>query len=222
MALPHIIERRISNPPITASGRRALIAAIFAIPADNEQLGGSEDAFSAYFTSWYEDQCSDSTVSKMTIGDILSIMTLVRGNLETRQSLRNKALQIHQQQFREHEIDIAITLAARLWSLSYVDGRKPPFSTGNAIDWIAGSLNDTLAAYFQPSSTEKGKLPRFFTAEKFDRIAGFKIIWTGNLLDHLKMTDDDKAVYLFHQVSFLALHGSLQGCDLFALIENLQ
>jgi hypothetical protein len=213
MALQQIISRRLSNPPITASGRRALIAAMFTIPADREDLGGVDDRFGAYFTSWFEDQCGDATgsVSKMTIGDMLGIITLVSDNLETRETIQSKVLQLHQQRFKETEVDMAITLAARLWSISYIDGHKPPFITGKTIDWRIGSLNGTLAAHFQPLSTDKGKLPSFFTAEKIDRIAGIQILWTGNLLDHLRMINDDKAVYLFHQVSFLAIHGGLKG-----------
>ncbi|KAH9205446.1 hypothetical protein DL95DRAFT_317560, partial [Leptodontidium sp. 2 PMI_412] len=80
------------------------------------------------------------------------------------------------------------------------------FSTGQAIEWTAGSLPERLAQHFQPSSQEKGKLPSFFTAKKLHKIGGIKIHLTGKLLDHLKMTDGDTAVYIFHQVSFLGLH----------------
>ncbi|PVH67386.1 hypothetical protein DL98DRAFT_355433, partial [Cadophora sp. DSE1049] len=108
-------------------------------------------------------------------------------------------------------VENVITLAARLWSASYIDGSKPPFTTGQTIEWTCSSLPDRLAQHFQPSSTEKGKLPSFFIAKKLDRIAAIKIHLTGNLLDHLKMTEDDTAVYIFHQVSFLGLHAH-QNC----------
>ncbi|KAH7333287.1 hypothetical protein BKA65DRAFT_403715 [Rhexocercosporidium sp. MPI-PUGE-AT-0058] len=169
---------------------------------------GQPDSFAAYFASWFDDQCSDCTgsISKMTIASMLEIINLVRSAMESRQSIHDKVLQTHQPNFEEDEVEYAITLAARLWSASYIDASRPPFSTGQTIEWTAGPLPNRLAQHFQPSSLEKGKLPSFFTAKKLDKIGGIKIQLTGNLLDHLKMTSDDTAVYIFHQVSFLGHH----------------
>lgn len=213
MALPQLKLRRISEPPATPDERRQLISAMFDVEVSALQLGVHEDRFAAYYSSWYGDQCGDSigAVSRMTMGDMVDIIKLIRSQSETRETVREKTLGKHQHQFKESEVDVAITLAARLWSISSIDSLSPPFSTGYSIEWKTGSLHSTLIRHFQPSSTEKGKLPSSFTAEKLDRIAGIKIRWTGNLLDHLKMTDDDSAVYIFHQVSFMALHTDTNG-----------
>jgi len=206
-SLQRIGQRRLSNPPNDPTERRELIGAILGITSESGRFS-QPDRFTAYFASWFEDQCRDCTgsISRMTISSMLEIIELVRSTTESRQEIRDKILRTHQPDFVENEAEIVITLAARLWSASYIDGSKPPFTTGQTIEWTASSFPDRLAQHFQPSSTEKGKLPSFFVAKKLDRIAGIKIHLTGNLLDHLKMTEDDTAVYIFHQVSFLSLH----------------
>jgi hypothetical protein len=47
------------------------------------------------------------------------------------------------------------------------------------------------------------KLEKSFNALNVQRIGGIKIWWTNNLADHLRMMDDDKAVFVFHHASFL-------------------
>jgi len=44
---------------------------------------------------------------------------------------------------------------------------------------------------------------KIFTARNIDRIGGIRIRWTNNLADHLRLSDDDGAVFIFHHASFL-------------------
>lgn len=142
----------------------------------NDSDPKEQDQFEAYFTSWYEDQCNvrSETLSRMTRKKLLSIISHVK-NLNTREATRLEFLNISQTPMTDDEIDDGITLAARLWSASCIDGLRPPFSTGNSIEWKKGTLSDTLNQYFRPKSTEKGKLPKSFNAETLDRIAGIKV-----------------------------------------------
>ncbi|KAF8862092.1 hypothetical protein BDZ45DRAFT_586101 [Acephala macrosclerotiorum] len=50
--------------------------------------------------------------------------------------------------------------------------------------------------------------PRSFHARQFERIAGFEIVWTSNLADHLLVLDMDEKVklHVFHQVRMLKHH----------------
>jgi hypothetical protein len=36
-------------------------------------------------------------------------------------------------------------------------------------------------------------------------MAGLEIVWTDNLADHLRLTDDDTKVHIFHHASFLEI-----------------
>jgi hypothetical protein len=62
-----------------------------------------------------------------------------------------------------------------------------------------------MEAYFKPTlvSNDIVKLEKIFTAQNLVRIAGLDIIWTGNLADHLRLTNDDQRVHVFHHASFL-------------------
>ncbi|KUJ21226.1 uncharacterized protein LY89DRAFT_770466 [Mollisia scopiformis] len=77
---------------------------------------------------------------------------------------------------------------------------------------FAARLQTSSAARTKcPSCNRVTKFPRSFNARQLTRIAGFEIIWTNNLLDHLLLEDDDGTlkVYIFHQAKILEHHLSL-------------
>ncbi|KAJ6437088.1 putative transcriptional regulatory protein [Purpureocillium lavendulum] len=86
-----------------------------------------------------------------------------------------------------------------------VSGRHP-------IHWTNGCLRDVLANRF-PSETQSAadssRIGKLFNARNLSRIAGIEIRWTNNLANHLRLTDDDRTVFIFHHSSFLKLQRSL-------------
>jgi hypothetical protein len=58
----------------------------------------------------------------------------------------------------------------------------------------------------QTMMRENVKLEKIFNARNLERIAGIEIRWTSNLVDHLRMRNDDTAVEIFHYASFLMFH----------------
>jgi hypothetical protein len=54
--------------------------------------------------------------------------------------------------------------------------------------------------------------PRSFSAYKLNYITDFEVIWTSNLLDHLRLIDEGDTgikVFIFHHTMLLDLHLSL-------------
>lgn len=49
---------------------------------------------------------------------------------------------------------------------------------------------------------ETTKLENNFTAINL-KLAGLEVVWTDNLIDHLRMSDDDTKVHIFHHAAFL-------------------
>ncbi|KAI1627112.1 hypothetical protein EDD37DRAFT_691533 [Exophiala viscosa] len=47
------------------------------------------------------------------------------------------------------------------------------------------------------------KLEKMFNGRNLGRIAGIEIVWTDNLADHLRMSNEDREVAIFHHASFL-------------------
>lgn len=80
------------------------------------------------------------------------------------------------------------------------------FSGRTEMQWRQGSLRQHLADYFGDPPVlghDSIKLEKNFTARNLGRISGLEIVWTDNLVDHLRMSDDDTKVHIFHHASFL-------------------
>ncbi|KAK3318179.1 hypothetical protein B0H66DRAFT_575154 [Apodospora peruviana] len=77
--------------------------------------------------------------------------------------------------------------------------------------WRSVELGDFL---LQPLATtlivDNAKLGRLFTASNLNRIGGINIRWTTNLADHLRLTDNDHAVFTFQGASFLQFQNGYQ------------
>lgn len=85
----------------------------------------------------------------------------------------------------------------RLMSEAYVPRHLP---------WDSGSLRDCIGSYFTKSndlSCTNVKLSKAFNAWTIETIGGIRIRFTDDLSDHLLLTEDDSAVLIFHQASFL-------------------
>ncbi|KAH8784710.1 hypothetical protein BGZ57DRAFT_940452 [Hyaloscypha finlandica] len=80
--------------------------------------------------------------------------------------------------------------------------------------WADGPLPKSLAAYFNNHIVLKDsvELDRTFTARNIERIGGIRIVWTSNLIDHLRMRDD-RSVALFHHAAYL--HYRKDCCDIY-------
>ena len=105
-------------------------------------------------------------------------------------------------------IDRAIDLCASVLTMADVEIRDSPtgLSGSSPLCWEKGPLRVALAAHLTPQTTlqvDNSKLGRLFTARNITRIGGIRIRWTTNLVDHLRLIDDDEAVLIFNCVGFL-------------------
>ena len=74
------------------------------------------------------------------------------------------------------------------------------------IFWKYGTVKEFVREVFprDPVLSQEGiKLGSMFIPRNIERIAGIEIQWTTTLADHLRMTDEDKKVNIFHHASFL-------------------
>lgn len=123
--------------------------------------------------------------------------------LEIKQRLRSKLDAKH---INDESLENSIDLAASLAAMCDCGASSHGLSGSTEIQWRHDSLRDFLAKTFHVRpilALEKIKLETTFTARNLNRIAGLEIIWTDNLVDHLRLTDDDTKVYVFHHASFL-------------------
>jgi hypothetical protein len=137
---------------------------------------------------------------------IETVTSLKSGHLrhETQDLLRHKLTKVHENELEL--IDNTIDLCASLLLMTDFGQTEHIFSARRKLDWTSGTLQECVSLGFDrtPSLEHKGiKLERTFNAESLSRFAGLKIVPTTNLLDHLRLTNDDTKVHIFHHASFL-------------------
>jgi hypothetical protein len=148
--------------------------------------------------------------------DIVKIVKLLKDPDATRTSVENALrgrLLPHELQDSAEIIVDSINLGIRLLlMISTRDfrriGHSMVVSGETKLDWIDGNMKAFVDSHFKPETTmnENVKLEKIFNARNLERIAGIEIRWTNNLVDHLRMRDDDTAVEIFHYASFLRFH----------------
>ncbi len=110
----------------------------------------------------------------------------------------------------------AIDLAARVLTMASIGSVQRGIVLGQSqLVWTEGLLCDLLSKRFDDqtkadTSQSRVRLERAFTARNMERMLGFRIKWTSNLADHLRLKEDGNnfAVNIFHHVAFLEFHKS--------------
>ncbi|KAF2969455.1 hypothetical protein GQX73_g4119 [Xylaria multiplex] len=146
-------------------------------------------------------------VAVRTHRDIIDVVCLLkagvsRGDIKQRLRFKLKTKHINEDELLDNSIDLAASLVVMCDCGISSHG----FSGSTEIQWKYDSLMEFLSKYFGDKpilSHENIKLEKTFKARNFSRIAGLEIIWTDNLVDHLRLTDDDTKVHIFHHASFL-------------------
>jgi hypothetical protein len=175
------------------------------------KLDNDLQAYWNFYTKECENALHDGgrhTVVR-THRDILDIVKLLKNDSPRdgiRESLRSKLSKTYQNE--DELLGSSIDLAARL--LSMIDFGDLPygFSGRRQLHWDQGDVRECLESYFCTPPTlghERVKLERIFNARNLVRIAGVELVPTNNLVDHLRLTDDDTKVCIFNHASFLKM-----------------
>lgn len=165
------------------------------------------------FWAYYYKKCSHALynggrhVAARTHQDIVDIVRQLRGEVDKEDVRRSLLPKLTTEHANEEELlENSINLAASLLLMCDCGSLSHGFSGRTELDWKQGSLKDYLVQFFAEEpvlSHGKVKLEKQFIARNITRIAGVEIVWTDNLLDHLRLTDDDMKVHIFHHASFL-------------------
>ncbi|KAF2873889.1 hypothetical protein BDV95DRAFT_489290 [Massariosphaeria phaeospora] len=197
---------------LEASTKNTIIDAFWG-PVSTYDWSHCDDAPSKAYWDFYLGACEHALhdggrhASARTHQDIIDIANLLQehqGRPEIREALRCK---LTKHSATEDELlDSSIGLAARLLLMIDVGSLQFGFSGRQQLQWHKGCLKDCIHSYFcaPPALGHEGvKLHRVFHALNLERIAGVDIIATDNLLDHLRLTEDDTKLYVFNHASLL-------------------
>ncbi|KAK8108317.1 uncharacterized protein PG998_010330 [Apiospora kogelbergensis] len=174
-----------------------------------------------YF-NFYSSKCLEyltdggRNIFQRTHADVVNISDrILRGDeredlLTYIKSLKGGSPTSHSRCYAEHSIDLCATL------LTMTDIGECTFrlSMQDFVTWTAGPLRDALTSHFSPTRSldaRDAKLDSVFTAPNLTRIGGIRILWTSNLANHLRLTENDAAVFIYHHASFLKMCQSTGG-----------
>jgi hypothetical protein len=100
-----------------------------------------------------------------------------------------------------------INLCAGLITMCNFGDPEHGFSSREHLPWSSHqTLRQAIAQHFQRErklQPDNPRIRRLFTARHLACIGGLKIRWTNNLMAHLRLSDDDRAVFIFHNADFL-------------------
>jgi hypothetical protein len=173
-----------------------------------------EDRDWAPYISYYTQQCKHAVHDRgkhillRTHQHVVNITDQFR-ELTPRNDIKSNTKELFTSKSdREGEIlDNSIDLAARLYLMMSIGHSNYAVSSGTSETWDEGNLKDFLSIYFnepQVLSNSNIKFEKSFNAYNLGRIAGIKVKWTNNLIDHLRMINaDDKTIEVFHHATFL-------------------
>ena len=179
----------------------------FAFSSGNPNLKSYFDLYFRYYTQQCDligRHASGKYSSVESHRDIMNIAQLLQQPFLRGEVRKHMADFLKSAEKQQH--DNSINLVVRLLLMIKVGYVPHEFVGGTYIEWNHGDLREFVHNHFAPApnrSHDRLKLEKSFTAVNVQRIAGIKIWWTDNLADHLRMMDDDKAVFIFHYASFL-------------------
>ncbi|KAK8062632.1 hypothetical protein PG997_014729 [Apiospora hydei] len=142
--------------------------------------------------------------SHADIIEVVRMLKLGATRNEIRTALRSKLSRTHENE--SELLDSSINLSASLLLMCDFGITPLSFSGRTELSWTQGTLQTFLRDYFNGPlvlSHEGMKLEKTFLAKNLSRIGGIDIIWTENLVDHLRLSNDDTKVHIFHHASFL-------------------
>ncbi|KAK7959784.1 uncharacterized protein PG986_004638 [Apiospora aurea] len=190
---------------------RAAVATEFWGKAETPRLNNLNDL--APFWEYYSSTCRQALHdggrhnAVRSHADVIEVVQMLKAGAvreEIRSALRSKLSRKHENE--DELLENAIDLAASLALMCDFGIAPLGFSGRTELEWTRGSLQAFLADYFNEPpvlSLESMKLEKTFIARNLTTIGGIEIIWTENLVDHLRLSDDDTKIHIFHHASFL-------------------
>ncbi|RBR25180.1 uncharacterized protein FIESC28_02088 [Fusarium coffeatum] len=192
---------------------RATIANEYWAYQHQDQHLNSRDLDLQSFWTYYNKECTRALhnggryVALRSHRDVVDCIRKLKSGMlrhDIKEELRKKLTSPHdnEDEMLDNSIDLAASLLLMMSFSSFAYG----FSGRSHLRWSHGSLESFVSAYFDPGAPqakENVKMEKIFTARNLCRIAGLDIVWTDNLVDHLRLIDDDQRVHIFHHASFL-------------------
>ena len=211
----------ISQPLHLFSLRRILLEHLFCLDLEPFGFGATDNSYQSFFQR-YETLCSIAIKKQhgarnTTHAEVLEAVELLRSHTALpRHELIQKIKKEQESSGGDHgDSAIAVLdLSASLWLMQSIGPYEGAISLEQPIPWSEGPLS-SLIEWSQIIDSHRGpsyasddyvKLPQSFTAAQLELTAGIEVRWTSNMADHLRLSEDDTRLSIFHHASILELH----------------
>lgn len=207
---PSVPNCRLSSKTISSNDRKIIASCIFSVDVFSNKNRHISEGLDAYFNQWCMTLCQccaivvcDGSGSYEHLMKAIAI--LKRDKIDTETFNAEYAALVPNA--TSEEAEMCMVLATRLLSMLKIGPMKGYSMPGTELPWAPDprcSIREHVNAEFDTKfEAVDVKLPRLFNACNMERIAGIEICWTSNLIDHLKMRDDDTTVTIFYHAAFL-------------------
>lgn len=172
--------------------------------------------FSLYFEKHYAAQCVIGArgQSMKTHQDIVELASLVsrRYGQPKKWLKQDISCTSAYAAASNQELNDSIELVVRLWLMVNVGGPSSDPCVMHTLpqsnlQWSDDlSLEEVLKRRFLQGSTQetrKMRFSKFLNVTSLQRIGGFRIYWTENILDHLRLEEESRVLFIFQHVSVL-------------------
>ena len=203
----------VSSWPISQTARDQIASAFWDFDGTNK-IGDKRHKLDEYF-KYYTVQCDLALhdvgrhATIRTHQDVVQIVGYLRQGCNKDEIAKQLQPELITEgiENREKAIENSIDLACRLLSMIEIGCIDHGFSGRDQLHWSKGSMQQFVHGVFQPDDhkLDHVKLERTFIARNLPRVARINLVWTDNLVDHLRLMEDDTQVAIFHHASFLTL-----------------
>ncbi|KAK7937670.1 uncharacterized protein PG986_014538 [Apiospora aurea] len=169
------------------------------------------DAYFAYLRQEVNRTDPDGHIVN-SYNDIVWVITLVSRSPTEKLADLQSTIQTAHPRGNEQKVSASLELSLRLWLLINVRILMPADTQDmhNSLPWPKGQCLQEVLSRVIVSSTNNipgqlgagsGKFSVYLNVADMKRIAGYRIVWTNRLLDHLDT--EGSSIYMFHHVSVL-------------------
>jgi hypothetical protein len=213
------------NMPLSLEGKATIISSFWNTMIRPGDFSTDLSEFATYFR-YYEEQCknflytctrSRHWVFTKTHRDVVKLGQLLQGAIPGPTLRKPDILEAFRATIpasappaTEQLLSDTIDFVARLMLMIDIE----PVHSGRRvlnqipIPWDGCCLPELLSAQFtgQKELEVPVRLEHMFIAPNLESLGDIKVVWTDNLADHLKMSDDDTQVDVFSHIQFLRMN----------------
>ena len=179
----------------------------------SKRLEYTWDAYFRYYTRECNAALTDggAHLCARTHRSLLEIAHLLEGGFgqqQMKESLRKTLTALRSPSDEERMLDGSLKLATRIFAMISIGPLSSEISAKHSLPWTQGTFTDAVHEYFnQPPEIELDLKENVVSADlvcyNIERMSGIEVLWTDNLLDHLRLVEGDKKLCVFHHASFL-------------------